>query len=98
MKATSLADQATELRLALNGMRAAIAAGMPIDFAGLDDQVAQLLDAARRAPLSEHVQVRCALEKLLQEIDAVGSELRQYHDVETARRAKRAYRSGAAAS
>jgi hypothetical protein len=98
MKAASLAGQATELRLALNGIRAAIAEGAAIDLVGLDGQIAQLLDAAQHALPTERAPLGSALEKLLQEVDAVGIELRLYHDFETARRAADAYRSGAAVS
>lgn len=98
MKAPTLTGQATELRLALNGLRAAIATGAPIDLAGLDEQIAQLIAEAEYVAAAERARLLSALEKLLEELDAVGIELRLYHGFDTARRARDAYRLGAAVS
>ena len=91
MIADALIDQIAELRLALNSIRAAIAAGATIDLLGFDTQVARVLDEVERAPEDERNALLVALEKLLEEVDAVGLELRLHRDYSAARRVTRAY-------
>ncbi|HLI23137.1 MAG TPA: hypothetical protein VKV32_18580 [Stellaceae bacterium] len=91
MMAEALADRIAELRLALNSIRAAIAAGATIDLLGFDTGVARVLAEAEAAPPQERETLLAELEKLLEEIDAVGLELRLHRDSEAARRAASAY-------
>jgi hypothetical protein len=91
MIAEPLIDQIAELRLALNSIRAAIAVGATVDLLGFDEQVAKTLEQARLAPRAERAPLIDALEKLIEEIDAVGVELRLHRDFDTARRASGAY-------
>jgi hypothetical protein len=91
MIAETLTDQVAELRLALNSIRAAIAVGATVDLLGFDEQVARTIEQARSIPQAERAPLIDALEKLLEEIDAVGVELRLHRDFDTARRATGAY-------
>lgn len=94
MMAEALTDQIAELRLALKSIRAAIAAGATIDLLGFDSGVARVLDEAQRAPQAERADLLAALQDLLEEVDAVGLELRLHHDSAVARRASGAYAGG----
>lgn len=91
MIAEALLDQIGELRLALNSIRAAIAAGATIDLLGFDTQVARVLDEAQHAPRAERRALLAALEELRDEVDAVGLELRLHRDGDAANRAAGAY-------
>lgn len=91
MIAEALLDHIGELRLVLNSIRAAIAAGATIDLLGFDIQVARVLDQAKQAPPAERRALLAALEELRDEVDAVGLELRLHRDGDTARRAVDAY-------
>lgn len=98
MKAPSLTGQATELRLALNGLRAAMGTDTTIDLRGLDEQIALLAAEARHVSHAEREPLLAALEKLLREVDAIGIELRLYRNFDAARRARDAYRAETAIS
>ena len=94
MTAQALADQIAELRLALKSVRAAIAVGATIDLLGFDAGIARVLDEAQRAPQAERQTLVAALQELLDEVDAVGLELRLHRDSEAAGRAIGAYAGG----
>jgi hypothetical protein len=94
MMAETLTDRIAELRLALSSVRAAISAGATIDLLGFDIQVTRLLDEARQAPLDQRAFLVDALEKLHEELDAVGVELRLHRDFDAKRRAAGAYAGG----
>ena len=95
MIAETLNDQIAELHLALNSIRAAIAAGATIDLLGFDTQVARVLEEVERAPHGQRKSLRAALETLLADVDAVGLELRLSRDFAEARRVADAYAGGA---
>lgn len=94
MMAEALADRISELRLALESVRAAIAAGATIDLLGFDAGIARVLEEAQRAPHAERQPLIAALEKLLAAVDAVGLELRLHRDADAARQALSAYTGG----
>jgi hypothetical protein len=91
MMAEALLDQIAELRLALNSIRAAMAAGATVDLLGFDTQVARVLAEAQRAPRAERRALLTALEKLRDEVDAVGLELRLHRDGDAVHRVLDAY-------
>ena len=94
MMAEALADQISELRLALESVRAAVAAGATVDLVGFDTGITRILEKAQQAPQAERRPLIAALEELLAEVDAVGLELRRHRDADAARRALSAYTGG----
>ena len=100
MMAISLNDRLTDLRLALAGARAAVASGVEIDLAGLDDEIARLLAAEQPIAQSARGATVFALEALLAEVDGIALDLQRAHDVAAgersgaARHAANAYGGG----
>jgi hypothetical protein len=100
MMAISLNDRLADLRLALAGARAAVASGAAIDLAGLDDEIARLLEGEQRIAETARGATVFALEALLGEIDGIAVELRRGRAAtedersRSARRATDAYGGG----
>ena len=92
---TSLAttEQLDALRRAVENSRAAIAAGAFVELAGLDAEVAHVVDAARTTLLAERPQVLAALAALLGELDGLTVDLCRQRDAALALQAADAYRA-----
>ncbi len=94
MTSLSTTDKLDDLRRAVEKSRAAIAAGAFVELAGLDTEVAHIVDAAKTTTLAERPQVLAALAALLRELDDLTVDLCRQRDAALALQAADAYRAG----
>jgi hypothetical protein len=92
MTSPSTTEQLDDLRRAVEHSRAAIADGSFVELAGLDAQVAQVVDAARTTARAERPEVLTALAALLHELDGLMVDLCRQRDAGVALQAAHAYR------
>ena len=88
----SATDELNELCRAVSRSRAAVADGASVELAGLDAEVARVIDIAKNAPSIERSEVLAAIHRLLLEIDGLAVDMRRQHDSASARQAAGAYR------
>jgi hypothetical protein len=88
----SATDELNDLCRAVSQSRAAVADGASVELAGLDAEVARVIDIAKNAPSIERSQVLAAIHTLLREIDGLAVDVRRQHDSASARQAAGAYR------
>lgn len=91
MTPPSAEDQLHDLCRAVARARGAVLDGGPIEFAGLDDEVARVSDLARNAPSAERDSVLAAMNDLAHELDGLADDLRRRHDADLAQLAAGAY-------
>lgn len=81
---------------AVAGIGAAANEGAVIDLAGLEDAVANVLQAAREAPTGERPAVRAGLADLIAALDLLTNALKRQQHASLQRRAVAAYGRAAA--